>query len=57
VHLVGATKQVTVTFRVTELVPPAATPSISVGAIREGGVVAFLKEAESGMVVKLKGVI
>jgi hypothetical protein len=48
VHLIGATVvHVTVTFRVTVLDPPAATPSISVGTPGLG-VVAFAKSIARG---------
>jgi hypothetical protein len=48
VHLIGAMEvQVTVTFRVRELDPPAATPSIRVGTPGEA-VVAFAKSILSG---------
>jgi len=52
VHLIGAMDvQVTVAFRVRELVPPAATPSISVGTPGDG-VVAFANLMASGWVVE-----
>jgi hypothetical protein len=55
VHLIGAMEvQVTVTFRVRELVPPAATPSIRVGTPGVA-VVAFAKSILSGW--RVEGVV